>query len=62
MTDCNHQWIPIEWAAGKRVYQDDKVYKDWTSNFFNCHYLRVTKIYCPKCGKQQEVATDARDS
>lgn len=59
--DCSHQWVPIEFLAGKRVYQADSMYIDWTANIINAHILRVTKLYCAKCDSQREVPSDSQD-
>jgi len=58
---CNHSWIPIEWIAGKRVYEQNSMYKDWTSNIINAHLLRATKLFCPLCGEQRDVPGDEKD-
>lgn len=58
---CLHQWIPVEFIAGCRRYQDDSVTIDWTSNIINAHYLRVTKLYCPKCNTFVMLPSDASD-
>lgn len=58
---CNHVWIPVEYVAGARRYQQDQVTKDWSSNIINAHYLRVTKLWCPRCNRFLQVPSDARN-
>lgn len=60
-SNCHHVWIPVEFIAGCRRYQDDKVTIDWSSNIINAHYLKVTKLYCPKCQTFVSVPSDASD-
>jgi len=49
---CSHfAMIPFVVVAGKRVWQGDSCYTDWTSNIINAHFLKVIKYYCPACGR-----------
>jgi hypothetical protein len=61
-----HQWIPIEWQAGARRYNDrggvTTQSVDWSSNVINAHYLKATKIYCPECGAIRAIPSTADDS
>ena len=51
-TNCQHpNLVPFMQVAGKRVWQGDSCYIDWTSNIINAHFLKVTKYYCPDCGQ-----------
>lgn len=59
--DCEHTFVPIEWICGKRTWEGNTCYIDWTANYINSHVVRVTKLYCPLCGVQFKVPSDATD-
>lgn len=58
---CKHRWIPIEYVAGCRRYQNDQVTTDWSCNIINAHYLRVVKLFCVECQTFIPVPSDASD-
>jgi len=59
---CPHQWLPVQYQAGVRRYQNDRMTIDWTSNVINAHYFRVLKVWCPLCGQFLDVPSTASDS
>lgn len=59
---CYHNsLIPIEHIYGRRCYNNSGLYIDWNSNMINAHVSRVTKLYCPTCGCQFNLSSDAED-
>lgn len=51
---CRHGWLPLEFQAGRKSYADYAArtgYTEWTCSLASADRLRVTKYWCPRCGR-----------
>lgn len=59
---CKHpNLVVFEVVSGKRVYEANKCFIDWTSNIVNAHQLKVSKYWCPTCGKIIDAPKDYKE-